>query len=82
MKIVNLKYNMKRVIDFIIEQGLNISEYQTLIEPLRNKFEIKNINGDEATEELVTTVIFWEKHTEIYDTLEKFLNDRFIIKLK
>lgn len=33
----------------------------------------------EETLELIETVIFWEKHTEIYDSLEKFLEDRFIV---
>jgi TPP-dependent pyruvate/acetoin dehydrogenase alpha subunit len=32
-----------------------------------------------TTLELIETVIFWEKHTEIYDSLEKFLEDRFIV---
>lgn len=32
-----------------------------------------------ATLDLVETVIFWEKHTEIYDSLEKFLEDRYIV---
>lgn len=81
-KIANLKYNMKRIIDFIIEQGLELNKYPTLVEPLKKMFEIKNKDGNEATEELITTVMFWEKHTEIYDSLEKFLNNRFIIKLK
>ncbi len=34
---------------------------------------------EETTLELIETVIFWEKHTEIYDSLEKFLEDRFSI---
>jgi hypothetical protein len=29
----------------------------------------------ETTLELIETVIFWEKHTEIYDSLEKFIGD-------
>jgi hypothetical protein len=34
---------------------------------------------EETTLELIEAVIFWEKHTEIYDSLEKFLEDRFIV---
>jgi len=34
---------------------------------------------EEVTLELIETVIFWEKHTEIYDSLEKFLEDRYIV---
>jgi hypothetical protein len=32
-----------------------------------------------AALELIEDVIFWEKHTEIYDSLEKFLGDRYIV---
>lgn len=72
---------MKKVIDFIIEQGLaELSDYPLLLEPLKERFEIKNLEGNEATEELITTVMFWEKHTEVHDSLEKFLNDRFTVK--
>ncbi len=70
---------MKKVIDFIIEQGLELSDYPKLAEPLRKKFSIKHRHNDEdATDELIVAVMFWEKHTEIYDSLEKFLNDRFV----
>jgi hypothetical protein len=31
-------------------------------------------------EELLMAVIFWEKHSEIYESLEKTLNDRFILR--
>ncbi len=34
---------------------------------------------EEKTLDLIETVIFWEKHTEIYDSLEKFLEDRFTV---
>ena len=73
---------MKRVIDFIIEQGLDLHNYPTLIKPLKEKFDITHHNGEEATEELITAVMFWENHTEIYDSLEKFLNDRFNVTTK
>jgi hypothetical protein len=32
-----------------------------------------------TTLELIEDVIFWERHTEIYDSLEKFLGDRYIV---
>lgn len=72
---------MKQLLDFIIEQGLEINDYPKLVEPLKQKFDIKDHNGNEVAEELITAVMFWEKHTEIYDSLEKFLNDRFIVKI-
>jgi hypothetical protein len=72
---------MKEILDFICEQGLELDKYPTLVEPLRLKFDIRHRHIDnDATEELITAVMFWEKHTEISDSLEKFLNDRFIVK--
>jgi hypothetical protein len=71
---------MKKLIDFIIEQGLVLHDYPTLHEPLKERFEITDLNGNEAAEQLLIAVMFWEKHTEICDSLEKFLSDKFIIK--
>lgn len=34
---------------------------------------------ESTTLELIEDVIFWEKHTEIYDSLEKFLEDKYIV---
>jgi hypothetical protein len=70
---------MKALLEFIMEQGLDSSEYLTLVQPLKERFKIADHNGNEATEELITAVMFWEKHTEIQDSLEKFLKDRFVI---
>ena len=33
-------------------------------------------------EQLIEDVIFWEKHTEIYDSLEKTLRNKYIISTK
>jgi len=72
---------MKEILDFICEQGLDANDYPTLEQPLKERFKITHRhNGEDATEELITAVMFWEKHPEIYDSLEKFLNDRFIVK--
>jgi len=71
---------MKEILDFICEQGLELNMYPTLIKPLKEKFEIKDYNGNEAAEQFIATVMFWEKHTEIYDSLEKFLTGRFILR--
>lgn len=71
---------MKKLIDFIIEQGLELSDYPNLAEPLNKNFDIRHRhNNENATEELITAVMFWEKHTEISDSLERFLNDRFVV---
>ena len=72
---------MKKVLEFIMEQKIeDIDGLPKLIEPLRENFNIRNKEGQEATEELINTVIFWEKHTEIYDSLEKFLEEKFVLK--
>lgn len=71
---------MKELLDFICEQGLDLHQYPTLKAPLKERFDIKDYNGIESTEQLITAVMFWEKHVEISDSLEKFLKDRFIVK--
>lgn len=37
---------------------------------------------ESITLELIEDVIFWEKHTEIYDSLEKFLEEKYIVTKK
>jgi hypothetical protein len=75
---------MKRVIDFICDysmtNNLEVNDYSKLIPLLKEKFDIRDYCGQEATEELINTVMFWEKHTEIYDSLEKMLNEKFFVK--
>ena len=75
---------MKKVINFIcgysMNNNLEINDYSKLIPLLKEKFDIRNYCRQEATEELINTVIFWEKHTEIYDSLEKTLKEKFFIK--
>ena len=68
---------MKKVIDFIIEIGWDLLPIEEVISKLKAKFNIVNRQGEPATEEFIETVVFWEKHTEIYESLEKMLNDRF-----
>jgi hypothetical protein len=65
------KYGMKRVIDFIIKQELDLNDYPTLLEPLKANFNIKDKEGNEATKELLDTVIWWENNTGIIKSLEK-----------
>ena len=75
---------MKKVIDFICDysmtNNLEVNDYPKLIPLLREKFDIRDYCGQEATEELINIVMFWEKHTEIYDSLEKTLKEKFFIK--
>ena len=71
---------MKKVINFIIEQKMtDVNGLPKLIEPLKENFNIQNKEGQEATEELINTVMFWEKHPEIYESLEKFLEEKFVL---
>jgi hypothetical protein len=76
---------MKRVIDFICDysmtNNLEVNDYPKLIPLLKEKFDIRDCSGQEATEELINMVMFWEKHTEIYDSLEKTLNEKFFVKI-
>ena len=70
---------MKVVIDFIIKQELDLKDYPTLLEPLKANFDIRNKQGNEATQELLDTVIWWENATGIIFSLEKILNDKYYI---
>lgn len=73
---------LRPVIDFIVEQKMELAQYPTLVTKLQEKFVIKDRDGNDAIEDLVNSVIFWEKHTEIYESLEKFLDQRFIAMKK
>lgn len=68
---------MKKVIDFIIEKKWDLEDYPELIPLLRENFKIKKYDGSDGTEELITAVMFWEKHYEILQSLEEFLKERF-----
>jgi hypothetical protein len=71
---------MKKVIDYLMEINWDWLPISDVVDKLQQKFTIVNHQGEEAAEELVVAVIFWEKHSEIYDSLEKTLNDRFILR--
>jgi hypothetical protein len=71
---------MKRVIEYLMEINWDWLPVSDVVDKLKQKFTIVNRQGEEAAEELLMEVIFWEKHTEIYDSLEKILNNKFILK--
>lgn len=71
---------MKTVIDYLITINWDWLPVSEVIDKLNKEFVIVNLQGEPATEELVNTLIFWEKHSEIPESLEKTLNDRFILK--
>lgn len=70
---------MKRVIDFIIKQELDLKDYPTLLEPLKANFDIRDKKSNEATQELLDKVIWWENNTGCIHSLEKILNDNFYL---
>jgi hypothetical protein len=71
---------MKEILNFIMEQRLeDVNGLPNLVQPLKEKFKIRNKEGQEATEELINTVIYWEKHPEIYESLETFLEKNFVL---
>jgi hypothetical protein len=71
---------MKNLLKFIIDQKIeDYNELPRLVEPLREKFDIKDHNGKEATMELLMAIVWWESHPEIYESLEEILNKKFIL---
>jgi hypothetical protein len=62
------------------KQLMDVDEFSTLLQPLRENFVIKNHQGQEATEELLNTIVWWECHPEIYESLEEILNKKFILE--
>ena len=78
-----IQINMEKVLYFIIEyvrtNNIELEDYPSLLEPLKVNFDIRDYCGQKATKELLDTVIWWENHPEIQDSLEKTLNDKFFI---
>lgn len=73
----------KKLLAFIIEQKLDLEQYQTLVPLLKEKFDIKLIGGGvtDYTQQLVDTVIQWENSTTD-DSMEKILNSKYLIYLR
>ena len=74
----------KKLLDFIIKQDKELSEYHSLIKPLQERFWITKLSGytNDATGELVDFIINWEEHTEIPTSLERLLNENFWIRTR
>lgn len=68
---------MKAVIDFIVSQKLELKDYYKLIPIIRDKFNITNKNGKEASKECIDLIINWEENVNIVDPLELILNMSF-----
>ncbi len=72
---------MEELLLFVIKQELeSLDEYSSLLQPLKENFNIKNHNGEEAAEELLNTIVWWENHPEIYESLEEILNEKFVLQ--
>jgi hypothetical protein len=71
------------LLDFIIEQKLEIGEYRLLVDPIRERFEVlkHNPNQKDALVQLIELVVAWES-TPTSATLEKWIESNFIIKVK
>lgn len=67
------KTNMKAVLNFIINQELDLEDYPTLVEPMAKKFNIE----EWLAKEIIDEVIKWENNTAMSDSLEKTLNKKF-----
>ena len=53
---------------------------QDTVETLKDNFDIRDHDGNEATMELLDTIIYWEKHPAIYESLESILNKKYFVK--
>jgi len=74
---------MVRVVNFLIAQESESAEdFRSLVKPLNEIFDIRSRQGEKGikvAEQVIDTVIEWEKDTSIYTSLEKTLNDKFYI---
>lgn len=68
----------KQLLQFIIDQKLELEDYHKLEPLLKEKFEIRR-EGKDATKDLIDFIIHWEKNTAIYDSLEKMINQNYWI---
>jgi hypothetical protein len=72
---------MQKLLKFIIDQELeDFNELPKLLEPLKENFNIRDHEGNEAAKELLDTIIYWEKHPAIYESLESILNKKYFVK--
>ena len=72
---------MQKLLKFVIDQELeDFNELPRLLVPLKDNFDIRDHDGNEATMELLDTIIYWEKHPAIYESLESILNKKYFVK--
>ncbi len=71
---------VKQVIDFIIKQELDLSEYDKLKPLIKQNFFVgkKGMGIESFSDELIDCVIDWEKGNQ-NSSLEKLLSDNFVI---
>ncbi|MFA5366347.1 MAG: hypothetical protein WC333_00290 [Dehalococcoidia bacterium] len=78
-----MKTPIGELLNFICDQELeSYEDLPKLTEAVRNKFNVKNSKDEEATEELINSIIEWEKDSSIYTSLEKTLYNKFTIMMK
>ena len=72
---------MRKLLKFICDQELEeYNELPRLLEPLKARFDVRDRNGNEATADLLSTVVNWEQHPEIWKSLEVILNEKYIVR--
>lgn len=74
------KKSVCRLIEFIIDQEMDLHDYPKLVPMIKERFLIyKRGQGTEHFEnELIDDIISWEKGNQ-YDSLEKTIGDKFVV---
>lgn len=76
-----MKEAVIKLLEFIISQKMDLKDYGLLGEGLKQRFSIRQ-NNQEATQELIETVVKWENDRGLYDSLENVLLRNFTIEIK
>lgn len=73
---------MNRTVDllnFIINQKLDLDDFDSLVKPLDDNFVISMMDGEYGTISLISAIKYWET-SSINESLEFYLNKQFVIK--
>lgn len=73
----------RELLRFIIEKEPDLDKFDTLVEPLTEKFKITKKGGNrQCPKALINTIVHWENHPEIFESLEVILNNNYEIEIK
>lgn len=76
--------NIKELLEFIIEQELDLEDYHTMKPLINQHFNIfmRDCGIQSFTEQLINDVIVWENYQhEVNMSLEKLLDDKYLVWL-